>query len=188
LEAFPGFFLSQLGPRFLFAMYKAFLMNSASIIFVCETSHSGVIGFVVGQTESGGGDRVHAVRYLPQFLLAVIVVVLKNPLFIIRRLFARFFNFGHSPNIPCGEVVLRSIGVCPKYQGRGVASILVSAFESVASDRGAKNVYLTTDEENNTRAQNFDQRCGYSFVSRFQQDGTRWMWLMKKSIQPNNLE
>ena len=183
LDAFAGFFLTELGYKFLCVMYRAFLLNPTSVFVVHESRSGEVTGFAVGSLSSEKKDRWLALRYLPQFLVAAMPAILRRPRLIIGRLAARFFETGMSFRIPCDAAVLRSIGVLTSERGGGAASALLDAFEQIALQRGANHAYLTTDQDNNDRAQKFYKRQGYDLVECFQQDGRRWMWLMKKSLR-----
>ncbi len=47
-SAFPGFFLTLLGPRFLAAFYQAFLGDKDALLLVAEGSGRRVTGFLAG--------------------------------------------------------------------------------------------------------------------------------------------
>ena len=182
LAAFDGFFLSKLGYRFLCVMYRAFLKSPSSLFVVFEMESGQLAGFAVGALH-GQKDRWLAVRFLPQFLWAVVPAVLRDPVPVVKRLWARFFDPGESLQAPPGAAVLRSIGVQPSLQGSGAAASLLQAFEVMALSKGSGQVFLTTDEVNNERAQRFYERGGYELVARFQQDSERGMWLMSKNLK-----
>lgn len=182
LAAFNGFFLSQLGYRFLCVMYRAFLTSPNSLFVVFETGSGQLAGFAVGALQ-GQKDRWLAVRFLPQFLWAVVPAVLRHPAPVVKRLWARFIDAGESLPVPPGAAVLRSIGVLPSLRGAGAAAALLKAFEALALGKGAGQVFLTTDEVDNERAQRFYERGGYGLVVRFQQDRERGMWLMSKNLK-----
>lgn len=182
LVAFDGFFLSQLGYRFLCVMYRAFLQSPSSLFVVYESASGQLIGFAVGAVQ-GQKDRWLAVRFLPYFVLAVVPAFLRHPVQVVKRLWARFFDAGEAPQIPSSCAVLRSIGVLPSMRGSGAATSLLCAFEALALSKGVEQVFLTTDEINNERAQRFYERGGYRLVARFLQDQTRGMWLMSKNIK-----
>lgn len=182
LAAFDGFFLSQLGYRFLCVMYRAFFRSPSTLFIVFETASGELAGFAVGSFQ-GKKDRWLAIRSLPHFLVAVLPAVLRNPAPVVQRLWARFFNAGESPQVSPSAAVLRSIGVMPSARGKGIAASLLQAFEVLARSKGAGHVFLTTDEINNERAQRFYERAGYEFVARFQQDRKRRMWLMSKDLK-----
>jgi ribosomal protein S18 acetylase RimI-like enzyme len=85
--------------------------------------------------------------------------------------------------MPTDAAMLRSIGVLISERGSGAAFALLEAFERIAYERGSKQVYLTTDGNDNERAQNFYKRHGYLLVKSFQQDKKRLMWLMSKTLR-----
>jgi GNAT superfamily N-acetyltransferase len=182
LEAFEGFFLSELGYRFVCVMYRAFLYNPAGVFVVHESKNGQVTGFAVGALSCGKKDRWLALRFMPQFLWAALPSIFRRPRLIVTRLAARFFDTGVSFNVPNDVAVLRSIGVLISERGGGASSGLLGAFEQMASIKGAARVYLTTDQDHNERAQNFYMRHGYGVTQCFHQDGQRPMWLMSKLL------
>jgi GNAT superfamily N-acetyltransferase len=182
LIAFEGFFLSDLGYRFICLMYRAFLRSPRSLFVVIEMESQELVGFAVGSFGEQK-DRWLAIRFLPQFLFAIVPAFFRQPGKVCKRLLARFFEQGASPQLPSNAAFLRSIGVLPSIRGAGAAATLLQAFEDQARCMGAGSVYLTTDELKNERAQHFYFRCGYYLDDRFQQDGERWMWLMSKKFK-----
>ena len=182
LEAFPHFFLSQLGYRFLCVMYRAFLLNPVGIFVVFESTDGLVQGFAVGALNTAKPDRWLALRYWPEFVVAVLPVVVRRPQWVLKRLAVRFFDSGLHYALPQDAAVLRSIGVFNAVRGGGAATALLEAFEQTARRQEARQVFLTTDQENNERAQRFYKRHGYRMVECFKQDGQRPMWLMAKNL------
>jgi GNAT superfamily N-acetyltransferase len=183
LEAFEGFFLSELGYSFLCVMYRTFLLNTACIFVVRESKYGQVTGFAVGALSSGQKDRWLALRFMPQFLWAALPAIFRRPRTIVTRLAARFFKTGASFDVPNHAALLRSIGVLTSERGGGAGDGLLAAFEHMAIRQGATHVYLTTDQDNNERAQKFYKRHGYIVAECFQQDGQRPMWLMLKLLK-----
>ena len=182
LEAFPGFFLTDLGAPFLRVMYKSFLSDANGIFVVHPSPTGGLDGFAVGTLSSQTRDRWLALRFLPEFVVVVIPAMLGRPRKVGVRLARRFFETDDMPEMPEGSAVLRSIGVSGLARGSGAADALLRAFEQDASARGACRLCLTTNEDGNQRAQKFYARHGYQLVARFQQSGSRRMWLMSKSL------
>ena len=182
VAAFSNFFLTQLGFKFLCVMYRAFLCSEKCIFVVAESANGQLAGFAVGVL-MGQKDRALAVRFFPQFLVAVVPAVMRHPVTVVKRLCMRFFDECDSPQLPPDAIVLRSIGVLPTMLGLGAAADLLQTFEAFALSKGTRHVYLTTDELNNERAQRFYTSGGYSLVSRFQQGRKRWMWLMSKNLK-----
>lgn len=75
-EAFKGFFLTRMGPRFLRAYYQAVLDFEASISLVAyDTESDRALGFAVGFRDPQGFYalfRQRRKRLLPVILLAVV--------------------------------------------------------------------------------------------------------------------
>lgn len=181
IAAFPGFFLTMLGHSFLRVMYRAFLMSPGSV-FVVDELNGRVQGFAVGVRTSVGKDRKLAMKFFPQFAVAVLPSIIRNPIKVIRRITRQWLSEGGQPEMPDGCVVLRSIGVLPEMKGGGVANRLLTAFEHIAREQGANVVALTTDEDNNERAIGFYLKHGYQVQQAFKQDDSRAMLLLTKSI------
>ena len=132
LEAFPHFFLSQLGYRFLCVMYRAFLLNPAGIFIVIESSDGLVQGFAVGALNGTKPDRWLALRYWPEFVVAVLPVLIRRPQWVLKRLVMRFFDSGPHSAFPQDAAVLRSIAFLNAVRGGVSATDLLVAFEHTA--------------------------------------------------------
>lgn len=185
VAAFPGFFLTMLGHSFLRVMYRAFLMSQGSV-FVVDELDGRVLGFAVGVQTSVGKDRKLAMKFFPQFAIAVLPGIVRNPIKVIRRIMGQLLSEGGQPEMPVGCVILRSIGVLPEMKGGGVANRLLTAFERMAREQGANEVALTTDADNNERAIRFYLKHGYRVQQEFKQDDSRAMLLLTKSISDLN--
>lgn len=182
LAAFPGFFLTTLGPAFLRTMYKAFLLNKGGV-FVVDDRDGHIQGFAVGVLKSVGQDRNLVVRFLPQFILSLVPAVVRNPVKVVKRITSQLFTASERTNIPENAVILRSIGIQPSMKGGGVAGRLLQEFELRANEKGATSVALTTDVLNNERAIGFYRKHGYKISQEFRQDGKRLMYLMTKELK-----
>lgn len=181
IAAFPGFFLTKLGPKFLRTMYQAFLLNSGGV-FVVNEMNGTVQGFAVGIMKSAGNDRLLAMRFLPKFLLSLLPAMACNPIMVSKRVITHFFSVRDEPDIPDDAAVLRSIGVRPAMQGNGIANRLLEEFEQLAQNKGATSVALTTDAVDNARAIGFYRKHGYNIAYEFKQDKKRTMLLMVKYL------
>lgn len=172
--AFPGFFLTMLGDRFLLALYRGFLQDSASI-WLIASHNSRLIGFVVGTTEPAGFFKRLLLYRWPAFIVAGTAGFFRHPLQIVRRFLAALVYRGEKPQGIDKATLLSSIGVSPHYAGDGVGSSLVEHFCQEAFSRGANHVYLLTDDANNDSANRFYVKCGFSLESSFTRDGERKM-------------
>lgn len=143
---------------------------------------------VVGSMNAGKKDRFLVMRFFPQFLIAAIPAFFRYPKMILARFGKIFFERGIPLDLPKEVSILRSIGVSTFERGNGVAPALLDTLEQMALRKGAVYVYLTTDQNNNARAQNFYRRQGYVVVKCFQQDGCRVMLLMRKLLREVEIE
>lgn len=182
LAAFPGFFLTTLGPAFLRIMYKAFLLNPGGV-FVVDDGGEFIQGFAVGALKSEAKDRHLALRFLPQFVIAFMPAFARHPVRVVRRVASQFFSVREGLNIADGAMVLRSIAVRPDLRGGEIAGRLLADFEERARRLGASSVVLTTDALENDRAIGFYRKHGYRVIQEFLQDGRRRMLLMSKDIR-----
>jgi GNAT superfamily N-acetyltransferase len=179
--AFPGFFLTILGPNFLNLMYKGFLADQASVFLVAEVD-SEVRGFAAGAARQRTQVRRMALRQIFQLLAAIFPAAIKSPVVITRRLASKLFSKDGHPIVPDNSMILRSIAVDPGQLGGGLAMDLIQEFESLCRFHNYQSVYLTTDTVNNDRVNRYYEKCGYVLASKFVQDSTRKMNLYRKDL------
>ena len=160
LQAFPGFFLTFLGPRFLREFYLSFTYDPSGVGFVAQASDTGeILGVIVGPVTPDGYFRRLLKRRWWAFCLASVCAVLKRPA-VVKRLFRAVFYRGESPSGP-NRSLLSSIAVLPSAQGHGIGMALVNAWCDEIKKRGSSGCYLTTDAENNDDINQFYQKCGW---------------------------
>lgn len=166
IKAFPTFFLTFLGPRFLKEFYKSFIYDQAGIGFVAIDNVTGnVLGAVVGPfTPQGYFKRLLKKRWYV-FCLASISSVLKKPI-IIKRLFRAIFYRGEAPTGP-QRALLSSIAISPQVQGQGIGHALVKRWIQEVAHRGGSGCFLTTDAENNNSVNRFYQKLGWKIESTY---------------------
>jgi len=166
MRAFPNFFLTFLGPRFLREFYRSFLVDSTGVGFVAEdTRTKNVLGVIVGPVRPEGYFKRLLKRRWWAFCLASITVVIKRPASV-RRLFrAVFYRGAPLPGPP--RSLLSSIAVCPDAQRYGIGRLLVEAWLREVHRRGSSGCYLTTDAQDNEVVNNFYQKIGWKLHSSF---------------------
>ncbi len=166
VRAFPGFFLSFLGPRFLKEFYRSFVFDSNGVALVAEESGTGrILGVVAGPVVPGGYFRRLLIRRWWAFCLASVGAVLCNPL-ITPRLFRALFYRGEPP-MDKPRALLSSIAVAPEEQKRGIGQMLVKVWVDEVRKHGAAGCYLTTDAENNDAINGFYEGCGWKQLETF---------------------
>ena len=161
LRSFPGFFLTQLGPRFLVCLYEEILRDPTGIALVYK--EQGLVrGFVAGTSEPKGFYRRLLARRWYRFALASVVPVLKRPAIVPRLLRA----FGRASEESGGRWsgLLMSIAVDPKAQAAGIGTSLVHAFLAECRARGLESVHLTTDRSGNDCVNRFYLRLGFTIA------------------------
>jgi ribosomal protein S18 acetylase RimI-like enzyme len=179
--AFPNFFLTTLGDRFLRELYSGFLNHSSGIFFVADEAGT-VVGFVAGTSSPDIFFSQMRQRRGIFFLLCVIPAVFRNPIVVARKLYSAVFYRGDKPAKLENCALLSSIGVMPMALGKNIGLELLGKFESEAFSRDARFVYLTTDQICNDRVNAFYRKCGYHEESRFLQQAHRPMLRYLKKL------
>ena len=166
IQAFPGFFLTLMGTRFLRLLYSGFLNHPTGISLVAcpQAKPSEVIGFVVGTTQPQGFFSQLLRQHWLAFAMASLWPLLKKPGLVFVKLWSALFYRGESlPDQPTAAL-LSSLGVKPTAQGQQIGQQLVSAFLAHAQTAGATAVYLTTDQSDNTKANHFYTKLGFKLA------------------------
>ena len=160
MDAFPGFFLTTLGPRFLRIFYEAFLEEPSAVALVAEDGPA-VFGAIVGTTNPRAFFRRLLIRKWWAFAAESLGYVVKHPGVCLRLV--RAFNYRGMPgiSIESGYALLSSIAVAKAAQGQGVGRVLVDAWFKRVQAAGALGAYLTTDANNNQIVNGFYQATGW---------------------------
>ena len=158
-SAFPTFFLTSLGQRFLRRLYAAFLAEHTAVTLVWR--EAGLVrGFAFGVCRPRGFVMRTILRRGLGLLAAFLPAAVRRPRALLRVLYGSLRpalgGDGH------GEAVLFSIAVDPVVQGRGIGCRLTQAFLARAAEMGAGRVSLTTDRENNGAVNRFYVNLGFS--------------------------
>lgn len=166
LLAFPTFFLSSLGTRFLRVFYAGFLGKGDAIALVVESEPGTILGFVAGTAQAQGFYRRLLRERVVRLVLAALPVVLTRPtlVFALRR---RLSNRGHENVLPPATAGLLSLAVDPARQRGGAGAILVQQFLQAAYASGATGVALTTDAEHNDAVNHFYRSKGFQLMQTF---------------------
>lgn len=164
-SAMPGFFLSSLGRSFLKTYYGSLVNDPTAIARVAVDAAGNVIGFAVGSTNPSGFYRRLLSRRWLAFAVASVPGLLQNP-WATPRIVRAIRYPGTQPQ---GDNLggLYSIGVLSDMQGRGVGSMLVSAFLDEALMRGSSAVYLHADAEGNDGWNALLRKMGWRLVKTF---------------------
>lgn len=180
LLAFPGFFLSQLGPFFLRTYYRSIVKSNDAISLVLTDLSGEVIGFCVGCKQSRGFNSRLLKNNFLDYIISVIVILALKPAGII-RLYKNLNKKSSATDDGLYSEVL-SIAVNPEFNSRGFGNSLLSTFEKIALERGCTEISLTTDYYENKRVIEFYLRSGYSVMATFDSYPNRKMYRLIKKI------
>lgn len=163
LEAFPGFFMAQLGPWFLREYYRCVAHYPRGVLLT-EFGEQQCIGFVAGFVDSASFYCELRRRRVALGLAACAGIVTRP-----RRLVTLLANYRRAGRAAQrapdpGTAELSSLAVLPSAAGRGVGSRLVRRFIVAAGNLGAERVMLTTDTNDNDAVNRFYLGLGFTWV------------------------
>jgi len=165
LRAFPSFFLSFLGPRFLREFYGSFLVDPMGRGFVAVDGGGRVLGVVVGPLNPAGYFKRLLKRRWWAFCVASAGAVLRRPA-VVPRLFRAVLYRGEAPGGPV-RALLSSIAVDPQVQGGGVGRKLVERWVAEVRAAGAGGCFLATDADGNEAVNAFYRKLGWKLESSY---------------------
>jgi ribosomal protein S18 acetylase RimI-like enzyme len=165
VAAFPGFFLTRMGPRFLAAYYRMVLESPEGILLVGESAGA-VGGFVAGVARPDAFYRTMLRRPLTLGVPAVLRLVTSPRMLLdVAGRVCRLGSSGH----PQGQrgprrarAELASLAVLPSQRRLGLGRRLVAAFVTEAGRRRVAEVRLTTDAVDNQATHAFYVSLGFS--------------------------
>ncbi|MCX7993308.1 MAG: GNAT family N-acetyltransferase [Fimbriimonadales bacterium] len=165
-QAFEGFLMTLLGPRFLRGYYQCVLTYAQPIFLVAEREGQ-VVGFVAGFVNPPRFYAQLRQRKLP-LALAAASHLMWRPRLWQRALSSlrRAETLALSNDEPT-LAELASVGVAPAAQGLGAGKQLVLAFLERARERGVAEVVLTTDAHHNDAVNAFYQKLGFTCMRQF---------------------
>lgn len=174
IDAFPGFFLTSLGPPFLNRLYRSFITEKGGCCIVAEDEGQ-IVGFTAGTSVPELFFPKLRKKKLSRFAWAALPGLLKNPFFVIRKCFSALFYKGEPIPELKEAALLSSLAVHPSYSGCGIGGLLVEAFIKKMASVGAASVFLTTDAIENEQVNCFYEKCGFQLKDRFFRPGKRVM-------------
>jgi ribosomal protein S18 acetylase RimI-like enzyme len=178
--AFPGFFMTMLGPEFLEGYYRFVFRYPGKVLLVKE-GEGGLEGFVAGFLNPGVFyTNLRARRW--RFIGPILLRICTHP-WLLPRLFASYAQARRSSQeVGAGVCELSSIAVPPDLGGRGIGKGLVRAF--LSATRGKANlVELTTDAEGNDAVNAFYQSLGFTLVGSYERSKGRRMNKYRLSVE-----
>jgi len=186
-QAFPDFFLTALGARFLHRFYTALLRHPDSLCFVAR-SGAGIDGFVAGTLAPTGFFRGLLLREGAGFCVDAVPALVRRPGFVAKRLWRAVTYRGEAPTLREHAALVSSIAVLPAASGRGLGKELLNAFCDAAGRRDASCVYLLTDRDYNSASNHFYIKSGFSLEGQVDRSGTRAMNRYIREIGPRKTD
>lgn len=183
MSAFPGFFLTMLGPRFLRRLYCGFVdERQLGVLLVAQEAESTICGLLAGSRAPERFFRTIRRRQGVAMVVVALPAAMRHPLRVIGRLLAAVYYRGDQPADLPGYWLLSSLGVEKGRGGSGIGEALVSQFCDLAGAAHARGIYLVTDDDDNDRAQRFYCKCGFDIHSRRVRGDGRRMAVMTRRL------
>jgi len=173
--AFPDYFLTRLGPRFLAALYRRLARDAGSTAWVAQADGD-VVGFAAGVMDRRRFTHGFVRRCWPALAACVAGRALTHPAVAweMASRVPRLFRGGRAAGEPIEAATLLSIGVLPAHRGRGVGRQVMAACVEGLREMGARRVLLETDAQN-AAANAFYVRCGFRLHRETRLEGGRAM-------------
>lgn len=180
-QAFPDFFLTTLGAKFLNLYYRC-LCKSKNAVTLCAEENGMLVGFAMCSYVSHGFNTLLIKRNLYKFGQMAIYLLFTNPKAVLRLVKNLDKKSNESIVDDKGEYAeLYSIAVLPNHQGMGIGKSLLMAIEKdVIKHNGT--ISLTTDYYDNDKTIGFYHSLGYKDFYEFVTYPERRMWRMIKSL------
>jgi colanic acid biosynthesis glycosyl transferase WcaI len=170
--AFPDFFMTALGPRFLANFYRR-ILSYPDHVFWLKQGNAGLEGFAAGFLHPGEFYlRMKAERL--SIALIVATRVLSRPS-LLPRVLASYGEVWRSIREDDKDLCeLSSIAVHPDCSGKGIGQGLAAVFIEGARSR-AKIIVLTTDAAGNEGVNRFYLKLGFVLADSYERSKGRWM-------------
>jgi ribosomal protein S18 acetylase RimI-like enzyme len=183
LRAFPGYSLTDMGPRFLASLYRGFAKDECGVLLVAESPQHGIIGLLAGTRAPDRFFRALLMRRGLRLAFTSIPGVMRHPIRLGERLLSAIRYRGDRPVALPGYWLLSSLAVASSGGRSGVGGALVDRFCTMAAAERSPGVYLVTDADDNHAVLQFYQKHKFTTHSRKERrDGRRLVVLTRSSL------
>ena len=162
LQAFEGFFLSELGRDFLKLYYKSVKMSDEGILLGYYENNQ-LLGFCAATTLSRSFNKKLILKNIIPFSVVGLKLVFTKPN-ALKRLYKNLTKDSVTVRDEGEYAELLSIATNPSTQGKGVGKLLIAELESHLKKRECVQLSLTTDYYNNEKALGFYKASGYEIM------------------------
>ena len=169
LAAFPNFFLSFLGPRFLRLFYAAVMRDGIALV---ATLDGRVSGFAAGSVDSREFYRLLFRKRFVLVALSIVPAILRKPPTLMRVVRRALYRTSSEGAVTKGAELM-SLAVDPAQQRHGAGRALVAAFAARAKEAGAESLWLITDAADNDQVKRFYESLGFTKIRSFTNDEGR---------------
>ncbi|PFG39017.1 ribosomal protein S18 acetylase RimI-like enzyme [Georgenia soli] len=166
ISAFPDFFLSRLGSRFLREFYAGFANDPTAITVVAHDPEGNIVGIAVGTTEPRGFFKRLLIRQWAGFVIASIGAAVAHPAAIPRLL--RAVAYRGDVGDRTDGALLSSIFVNSTHRGTGAGGQLLEEWTTAAARKSADKAFLITDALENDAVNSFYVRHGWVLDGTYQ--------------------
>lgn len=180
MRAFPDFFLTFLGPRFLRLLYGDIARDPRGQVLIAHDGRS-IVGLLAGLDNEQQYFSDLRARSQRQFVVASLGALFRKPSIAGRLLRARRREEQHASD---SRPTLLSFAVDPSVQGMGIGARLLESYELELMRRGFNAYKLTTDASGNEGTQRFYEGHGIIPESTWTTPEGRSMLTMGKVLQP----
>ncbi len=176
-KAFPAYFSTLIGPRFLKSLTKYYTTHPDAIMFVATLPSGKIIGVVSGGKPELRSKFSH--KYLPFLALDILTAALKDRtvrvrlgqhlIDTIKKTLARFRIVGNDrlaePRRDCAGTWCSLLSICtdPEFSGKGVGTALMHAFEQESRKRGYRTMHLSVHHGNDAAIRLYS-KCGWIII------------------------
>ena len=166
IAAFPDFFLSFLGTRFLKTFYMSFVKADNGIALVALDQKGRVIGGVAGPVTPASYFKKLLLKRWWVFCYSSVNAIIKKPTIAVRLFQAVFYRGEASPSHR-NLALLSSIAVAPETQGMGIGRALILKWLDQAKTANVEGAFLTTDAIDNNKVNAFYVNLGWVLESQY---------------------
>lgn len=170
IKSFPGRFMTEMGCRWLYALYRFFIKHRRSICLVAEDADGKVIGLAVGGDPYIRDEFLSSALFrYPHILFWKLLTKRLVRRVLLQELARKFRRKNTAPpsrdtNTPDAGVrsgSLLSICVLPECEGAGVGGNLIESFQLACKAEGYNRLTLSVLKQN-SRAIAFYKKHGWS--------------------------
>lgn len=178
-SAFKGFFLTNLGPRFLKLYYRS-VTDSPNGILIGAYQGEKLIGFCAACYKSAGFNASLVKEHWLEFGLLGIQLLLTRPMAVMRLV--RNLNKTGTEDDDGAYAELMSIAVDRNVQNSGAGKAMLDYLEAMLRQEGIDSLSLTTDKENNEKTLGFYAKRGFTELYSFTAYPNRLMYRLIKGL------